>query len=269
MSKDRYLSEAALKDKPVKRFTIKIKDSSITPQKIANSSITTEKLADNAVTTEKIAQGAVTSEKIEYDAVKNHHIDDGAVTTDKLFDYCVQTEKLEDYAVTMEKLADGSVVNKKLAPDAVSATKIADQAVLVSKIADEVWEKLKDEYLRLDGRNAMKSSLDLNKHSIENIDVLSSDYTGLGDRIILDGSYSILFEEVYADSDEPSTFFLGGLNKGEADFHESDFTAKTFKTTDRTNIGLLVNDGSVGLAMTDSDIDAITSQVFTNYVNND
>lgn len=213
MSKDRYLSEAALKDKPQKRFTIKIKDASITDKKLADGSITTEKLSDKSITSEKIVDNAIGTV----------HIKSNAVTSEKL----------------------------------------DDQAVLVSKIANEVWEKLKDEYLRLDGRNAMKDSLDLNKHDIHNIKELSSSSSSLGDKIILDGDlYSIRFEEVYADSDEPSTFLLGGLNRGVADFHESELTAKSFKTTDRTNIGLLVNDGSVGLAMTDSDIDGILAQVW-------
>lgn len=213
MSKDRYLSEAALKDKPQKRFTIKIKDASITDKKLADGSITTEKLSDKSITSEKIVDNAIGTA----------HIKSNAVTSEKL----------------------------------------DDQAVLVSKIANEVWEKLKNEYLRLDGRNAMKGTLNLNWHDIHNIKELSSSSSGLGDKIILDGDlYSIRFEEVYADSDEPSTFFLGGLNRGVADFHESELTAKSFKTTDRTNIGLLVNDGSVGLAMTDSDIDGILAQVW-------
>lgn len=255
-----------VKDKSSGRGLDEIVDSKVSK----SDQLATDQLADGSVTNEKIAQGAVGSRQIEYDAIRSEHIDYGAVGTEELHDDCVQTEKILDHAVTMEKLADGSVVNKKLAPDSVSATKIADQAVLVSKIADEVWEKLKNEYLRLDGRNAMNSDLDLNQHDVININELSSGISGLGDKIILGGEvYSVCFKEVDADSDEPSIFFLGGLNKGEADFRDSNFTAKSYKTTDRSNIGLLVNDGSVGLAMTDSDIDSITSQVFTNYVNND
>ena len=258
------LADKAITDKKVADDAIStsnIKDSSVTNQKVADGSITTEKLADNAVTSEKIAQGAVDSAQIEYDAVMNHHIDDGAVTADKLFDGCVQTEKLEDHAVTMEKLADGSVVNKKLAPDSVSATKIADQAVLVSKIANEVWEKLKSEYLRLDGRNFMKGNLDLSGHYL--MDVAMMGYTLKGK------NSSLSFDEDNCD------LKFTGFNGLAFTFNNGNFSvdgesqSKGFKTIDRTNIGLLVNDGSVGLAMTDSDIDAITSQVFTNYVNND
>lgn len=269
MSKDRYLSEAALKDKPIKRFTIKIKDSSVTTQKLANGSITTEKLADKSVTNEKIAQGAITSEKIAYDAIRSEHIDYGAVGTEELFDNCVQTEKILDDAVTTEKLADGSVVNKKLAPNSVSATKIADQAVLISKIADEVWAKLRGEYLGLDGTKSMEGHLSLGGNGIYNVNSIYQ-YSSFGAVISLSETDEIILKTIEVDgSAEPYHRILADFKEGEVSFPDGNVLTKGYKTIDRTNIGLLVNDGSVGLAMTDSDIDAITSSVFTNYVNAD
>lgn len=250
------LADKAVTDKKVADNAIatsNIKDLSVTSQKIANSSVTTEKLADNAVKSEKIAQGAVDSEQIQYDAIKNEHIDDGAITEDKL----------EDHAVTMEKLADGSVVNKKLAPDAVSATKIADQAVLVSKIADEVWNKLKNEYLRLDGTNSMKGHLFLNGHTISGVrDIFQNDIE-LGAVISLSSSGEIILKTIEVDgSEEPYHRILADFKNGEVSFPDGKVSSKGYKTTDRSNIGLLVNDGSVGLAMTDSDIDGLFQQVF-------
>ena len=260
------LADKAVTDKKVADNAIatsNIKDLSVTSQKIVNSSVTTEKLADNAVKSEKIAQGAVDSEQIQYDAIKNEHIDDGAITTDKLFDRCVQTDKLEDHAVTMEKLADGSVVNKKLAPDAVSATKIAGQAVLVSKIADEVWNKLKNEYLRLDGTNSMKGHLFLNGYTISGVrDIFQNDIE-LGAVISLSSSGEIILKTIEVDgSEEPYHRILADFQEGEVSFPDGKVSSNGYKTIDRTNIGLLVNDGSVGLAMTDSDIDGLFQQVF-------
>lgn len=225
--------------------------------------LTTSQLADGSVTTEKIATGAVTSDQLQYDTVKNEHIGDDAVTTDKLFDGCVQTEKLEDHAVTMEKLADGSVVNKKLAPGAVSATKIADQAVLVSKIADEVWEKLKQEYLRLDGANSMKGHLFLGDHDVLDVRNIYQNGIGLGAVISLSNTDEIILKTVEADSDEePYHRILADFQEGVVSFPDGEVLSNGYKTIDRTNIGLLVNDGSVSLAMSDSDIDGLFQHVF-------
>ena len=260
------LADKAVTDKKVADNAIStsnIKDSTITTQKLTDGSVTTDKLASESVTTEKIATGAVTSDQLQYNAIKNEHIDDDAVTTDKLFDGCVQTEKLENLSVTTEKLADGSVVNKKLAPDAVSATKIADQAVLVSKIADEVWNKLKNEYLRLDGTNSMKGHLFLNGNTISGVRDIFQNDIDLGAVISLSSSGEIILKTIEVNgSEEPYHRILADFQEGEVSFPDGKVSSNGYKTIDRTNIGLLVNDGSVGLAMTDSDIDGLFQQVF-------
>lgn len=258
------LADKAVTDKKVADDAIStsnIKDSTITTQKLTDGSVTTDKLASESVTTEKIAQGAVDSEQIQYDAIKNEHIDDGAITTDKLFDDCVRTDKLEDHAVTMEKLADGSVVNKKLAPDAVSATKIADQAVLVSKIADEVWEKLKQEYLRIDGGNAMHGDLKMNHKMILNLSEIRG-ALDMGAAISLGVNDTIVKMISFGNDGNPVEDVIAKLSVSGVAFPKIKVVSKGYMTEDRTNIGLLVNDGSVGLAMTDSDIDGLFQQVF-------
>ena len=258
------LADKAVTDKKVADNAIStsnIKDSTITTQKLTDGSVTTDKLASESVTTEKIAQGAVDSEQIQYDAIKNEHIDDGAITTDKLFDYCVRTDKLEDHAVTMEKLADGSVVNKKLAPDAVSATKIADQAVLVSKIADEVWDKLKNEYLRLDGGNSMHGDLKMNHKMILNLSEIRG-ALNVGAAISLGINDTIVKMISFGNDGNPVEDVIAKLSVSGVTFPKIKVVSKGYMTEDRTNIGLLVNDGSVSLAMTDSDIDGLFQQVF-------
>ena len=220
---------------------------------IKDKSITSVKLADNAVTTEKIAQGAIESEQIQYDAIKNEHICDDVITTDKLHDYSVVTDKLDDY----------SVVNNKLADNAVSTTKIADQAVLVSKIADEVWDKLKNEYLRCDGKNFMKGDLRLNDNRITGITELRDNYSTPSVIAFNKNDYDIKFEKysTSGNDEEATPDFIGGFSGGEFDV-PLNITALGFKTIDSINIGLLTNNGSVALAITDSDIDGLFQQVF-------
>ena len=185
------------------------------------------------------------------------------MTTDKLFDGCVQTEKLENLSVTTEKLADGSVVNKKLAPDSVSATKIADQAVLVSKIADEVWDKLKNEYLRRDGSNFMQSDLGLNDHNITGVKEIRN-LSALPVVIAFNkDGYDVKFEQLPTSGGDEgaSPDFIGGFSGGELEV-PLNITAAGFKTNDRSTLGLLNNNSEVITAMTDSDIDSCISSVF-------
>lgn len=59
MSTEKYLGEAALKDKPIKKLSLKL----------GKGVVTNEKLADGAVTTEKVEDGAITNDKISDDAV--------------------------------------------------------------------------------------------------------------------------------------------------------------------------------------------------------
>ena len=134
----------------------------------------------------------------------------------------------------MEKLADGSVVNKKLAPDAVSATKIADQAVLVSKIADEVWDKLKNEYLRIDGSNFMHSDLSLNDHNIRGVKEIRN-ISALPVVIAFNkDGYDIKLEkwETSGGDDNPYPRSIGGFNGGSFEV-PLNITAAGFKTNDR------------------------------------
>lgn len=227
----------------------------------------TDDYNDKSVTTEKLADKSVTDKKVADNAISTANIKDYSIITSKIANKSITTEKLTDKSVTTDKLADGAVTNAKLAPDSVNAFVISDQSILSSHFSQGAWEAMNLAYLRLDGNGeGMRGNLNLNHHSIERVDTINSDYQGLGSSVILGGNgYDICFKWVGADSDEVSTYLLGGLSRGIADFHESGLIAKSFKTADRTSIGLLANDGSVGLAMTDSEIDAIASQVFSSY----
>lgn len=66
----------------------------------------------------------------------------------------------------------------------------------------------------------------------------------------------------FGNDGNPVEDVIAKLSIGDVTFPESTVKSKGYKTTDRSNIGLLVNDGSVGLAMSDSDIDGLFQQVF-------
>lgn len=74
MSKEKYLSESALKDTPKQRFSIKIRDGSVTTDKVADKAITSPKLADDSITTSKIADNTITKEKLTSDVLDAKNI---------------------------------------------------------------------------------------------------------------------------------------------------------------------------------------------------
>lgn len=136
MNKEKYIGEAALKDKPGKKLTLVIKDGSVTTPKIADENVTTEKVANEAVTTDKIAEYAVTESKLKDEAVVERAIDEGAVTTPKIASGAVETDKIANGNVTNEKLAGDSVTTSKIKNEAVTTEKLAESSVEESKIKD-------------------------------------------------------------------------------------------------------------------------------------
>ena len=137
MSKEKYIGEAALKDKPGKKLTLVIKNGSVTTDKIADENVTTEKVANEAVTTDKIAEFAVTEGKLEDGAVVERTIDEGAVTTPKIASGAVETDKIANENVTNEKLAGDSVTTSKIKDESVTTEKLAESSVETSKIKNE------------------------------------------------------------------------------------------------------------------------------------
>lgn len=137
MSKEKYIGEAPLKDKPGKKLTLVIKDGSVTTPKIANEAVTTEKVANEAVTTSKIAEQAITDSKLGDSAVVERTINEGAVTTPKIASGAVETDKIANENVTNEKLAGDSVTTSKIKDKSVTTEKLADASVETSKIKNE------------------------------------------------------------------------------------------------------------------------------------
>lgn len=137
MSKEKYIGEAALKDKPGKKLTLVIKDGSVTTNKIADENVTTEKVANEAVTTPKIAEQAITDSKLGDSSVVERTIYEGAVTTTKIASGAVETDKIANENVTNEKLAGDSVTTSKIKDESVTTEKLAESSVETSKIKNE------------------------------------------------------------------------------------------------------------------------------------
>lgn len=137
MSKEKYIGEAALKDKPGKKLTLVIKDSSVTTPKIADENVTTEKVANEAVTTPKIAELAITDSKLGDSSVVERTINEGAVTAPKIASGAVETDKIANENVTNEKLAGDSVTTSKIKDESVTTEKLAESSVETSKIKNK------------------------------------------------------------------------------------------------------------------------------------
>ena len=132
----------------------------------------------------------------------------------------------------------------------------------IEQIAQAVWDKLKDEYLRIDGSNVMHSDLGLNDHNIRGVKEISN-ISALPIVIAFNkDGYDIKLEKwETSGDDDPYPRSIGGFNGGSFEV-PLDVTAVGFKTHNRSVLGLLNNNSEVITAMTDSDIDSCISSVF-------
>lgn len=133
----------------------------------------------------------------------------------------------------------------------------------IEQIAQAVWDKLKDEYLRIDGSNFMRSDLSLNNHNIKGVkEIRNINALPIVIAFNKDG-YDVKLEkwETSGGDDDQYPRSLGGFDGGSFEV-PLDITAVGFKTHDRSVLGLLNNNSEVVTAMTDSDIDSCISSVF-------
>ena len=133
----------------------------------------------------------------------------------------------------------------------------------IEQIAQAVWDKLKNEYLRIDGSNFMHSDLSLNDHNIRGVKEISN-ISALPIVIAFNkDGYDVKLEkwETSGGDDDPYPRSIGGFNGGSFEV-PLDVTAVGFKTHNRSVLGLLNNNSEVITAMTDSDIDSCISSVF-------
>ena len=133
----------------------------------------------------------------------------------------------------------------------------------IEQIAQAVWDKLKDEYLRIDGSNVMHSDLGLNDHNIIGVkEIRNISSLPIVIAFNKDG-YDVKLEkwETSGGDEDQYPRSLGGFNFGSFEV-PLDVTAVGFKTHNRSVLGLLNNNSEVITAMTDSDIDSCISSVF-------
>ena len=133
----------------------------------------------------------------------------------------------------------------------------------IEQIAQAVWDKLKNEYLRIDGSNVMHSDLGLNDHNIRGVKEISN-ISALPIVIAFNkDGYDVKLEkwETSGGDDDPYPRSIGGFDGGSFEV-PLDVTAVGFKTHNRSVLGLLNNNSEVITAMTDSDIDSCISSVF-------
>ena len=132
----------------------------------------------------------------------------------------------------------------------------------IEQIAQAVWDKLKNEYLRLDGGNFMNSDLGLNDHNIIGVkEIRNISALPIVIAFNKDG-YDIKLEKwETSGDDDPYPRSIGGFDGGSFEV-PLDVTAVGFKTHNRSVLGLLNNNSEVITAMTDSDIDSCISSVF-------
>lgn len=132
----------------------------------------------------------------------------------------------------------------------------------IEQIAQAVWDKLKDEYLRIDGSNFMHSDLGLNDHNIRGVKEIGN-ISALPTVIAFNkDGYDVKLEKwETSGDDDPYPRSIGGFDSGSFEV-PLDVTAVGFKTHNRSVLGLLNNNSEVITAMTDSDIDSCISSVF-------
>ena len=133
----------------------------------------------------------------------------------------------------------------------------------IEQIAQAVWDKLKNEYLRIDGSNFMQNDLSLNDHNIRGVKEISN-ISALPVVIAFNkDGYDVKLEkwETSGGDDDPYPCSIGGFDGGSFEV-PLDVTAVGFKTHNRSVLGLLNNNSEVITAMTDSDIDSCIISVF-------
>lgn len=59
MSKENFLSESSIRDKPKKRLNLVLRERSVTTDKIADAAIDTSKIKERSVTADKLSEGII------------------------------------------------------------------------------------------------------------------------------------------------------------------------------------------------------------------
>lgn len=167
----------------------------------------------------------------------------------------------KDETLTYSRYIKDKETGKSVKESLDGKVNITDK-IEIEQIAQAVWDKLKDEYLRIDGSNVMRSDLSLNNHNIRDVkEIRNIEALPIVIAFKKEG-YDVKLEKWETSGDDnPYPRSLGGFDGGGFDV-PLDITAAGFKTHNRSVLGLLNNDSEVITAMTDSDIDSCITSVF-------
>jgi len=117
-------------------------------------------------------------------------------------------------------------------------------------------------YLRLDGENAMGADLNMSDNSIVDVNSIYS-YIRKVNNAGTKQNCIELFDEDGGISLVRTNVASGRVTRNKCSMDSVGYWTSTgFKTTDQSSFGLLGNEGSVVIAMSDSDVDACMANVF-------
>lgn len=160
----------------------------------------------------------------------------------------------KDETLTYSRYIKDEETGKSVKESLDGKVNITDK-IEIDQIAQAVWDKLKDEYLRLDGENFMKSTLKLNNQDITGIKEMKN-INSLPTVIAFNkDGYDIKFEQWSTSGGDEGTSpdFLGGFDGGSFEVPIY-ITTAGFKTHDRSKLGLLNNNGGVAKPLNSSEI---------------
>lgn len=145
--KEKFFSEALMKETAKQKLGLVIKDGAINSDKIADGSVTTAKLADNAVNTSKLVDGSVTTVKIADYNITSEKLAERSITTTKIAELAVGSEEIAGSAITTDKIAQGAVILENMAEDSLSAKNhsfTSSQNIKATNVQDAIDEVKKE-----------------------------------------------------------------------------------------------------------------------------
>ena len=155
----------------------------------------------------------------------------------------------KDETLTYSRYIKDEETGKSVKESLDGKVNITDK-IEINQIAQAVWDKLKNEYLRLDGGNSMKNALDMDGNSIERVNSIESNssspvFINLRNNEVTIG----------ANDDEDQGV---SVPKWVTIWRDTSFygnaEAAGFKTHDRSKLGLLNNNGGVAKPLNSSEI---------------
>lgn len=182
--------------------------------------------------------------------MKTEDYEDRSVTTEKLHDEAVTESKLAEHAVTSSILGNGAVERINIQEGAVGSNEIENNAITIEKIAQAIWDKLKNEYLRLDGGNSMKNTLDMGGNSIDRVNSIESNSSSPVFINLRNAEVTIGAND---DEDQGVSVPQWVTIWRDTSFY-GNVEAAGFKTHDRSKLGLLNNNGGVAKPLNSGEI---------------